>query len=181
MTKAFDLLPLDESNLAMVLAWRNAPSVRKNMYTSHEISLSEHKLWFKKLVDDKSRLYFVASVNDVPCGVIGFTEINLVKGIASWAFYTDPLALRGSGTLMEFYAIDYAFNNLNLHKLKCEVLGFNKSVIKLHTKFGFIIEGDHRDAYFNDGRYHNIVHLGLLSTEWTDQRVIMMDKLRMVD
>lgn len=180
MTKDFEFLPLDESHLAMVLEWRNAPSVRKNMYTSHEISLSEHELWFKGLVDDTSKLYFVASVNNVPCGVVGFTEINLVKGVASWVFYTDPFALRGSGALIEFHAIDYAFNNLSLHKLKCEVLGFNKSVIKLHTKFGFTIEGEHRDAYFNDGEYESVVHLGLLSSEWITHRSIMMNKLRMV-
>ena len=32
-----------DGDLSLVLEWRNAPDVRKNMYTSHEITLDEHR------------------------------------------------------------------------------------------------------------------------------------------
>jgi len=178
MIKSFELTPLEESHLEMILEWRNMPIVRQNMYTSHEITLDEHKRWFANLTNDDSRAYFIAIINGILCGVIGFSEINRVKGIATWAFYTSPNAIKGSGSLMEFYALDYAFNQLNLHKLRCEVLGFNKTVIKLHTKFGFSIEGEHRDAFYDGNDYHNIIHLGIFAGEWVEQRIVMKKKLR---
>ena len=33
---------IKEDELELMLSWRNAPKVRENMYTRHEISLSEH-------------------------------------------------------------------------------------------------------------------------------------------
>lgn len=41
---------------------------------------------------------------------------------------------------MEYLALEYAFKDMGLHKLFCEVLAFNAPVIKLHQKFGFKIE-----------------------------------------
>jgi len=180
MSKLFELRELKEKDLPMILYWRNEPAVRKNMYTSHEISFQEHKHWFHNLKKDNSKAYFIAVIDGVESGVIGFTDINLIQGIASWAFYTSPNALRGSGSLMEFHALEYAFNELQLHKLKCEVLEFNKTVIKLHKKFGFLVEGQHRDAFFDGNKYHDIFHLGILDKEWIDQKIIMQKKLRIL-
>lgn len=171
---------IEEKDLEMILEWRNAPFVRKNMYTSHEIKLSEHINWYKNISKDMSKQYFIVAIDDVPVGVVGFSEINKVKGIATWAFYTSSDAPRGSGSYIEYYALEYAFNDLGLHKLRCEVLGFNQSVIKLHQKFNFMIEGKLRDAFFNaeEELYHDIYHLGILSSEWKIQREIMRNKLR---
>ena len=172
--------PIKEQDLEMILEWRNAPFVRKNMYTSHEIKLSEHIKWFNNISKDCSKQYFITVIDDVPVGVIGFTEINNVKGLATWAFYTSSDAPRGSGSYIEYYALEYAFNELALHKLRCEVLGFNQSVVKLHQKFNFSIEGQLRDAFFNEDeqQYHDIYHLGIFSSEWQVQREIMRNKLR---
>ena len=172
------LKPLSAEDAEMILSWRNAPEVRKNMYSTHEISMEEHLAWFANISDDKSKRYFVFYRDDSPVGVIGFSEINQVKGIATWAFYADPSAPRGSGSLMEYYALEYAFHELALHKLRCEVLEFNKPVVKLHQKFGFTVEGVHRDAYFDGASYHNVVHLGILANEWTEHQPLMMKKLR---
>ena len=180
MSKKVELLPLEESHLQKILDWRNEPAVRQNMYTSREIIFAEHKRWFHSLAGDNSKAYFVAVIDGVECGVIGFSEINSVQGVAAWSFYTSPNALRGSGSLMEYYALDYAFNNLLLHKLRCEVLSFNKAVVKLHTKFGFLVEGQHRDAFFDGTKYHDIYHLGIFSNEWSEQRLIMQKKLRIL-
>lgn len=178
MKKTIELLPLNECHLEMILNWRNEPAVRQNMYTTHEITFSEHKSWFDSLAGNCSKEYFIVIIDGLESGVLGFSEINAVNGIASWAFYTSPTAKRGSGSIMEFYALDYAFNKLGLHKLKCEVLSFNKAVVKMHCKFGFIVEGEHRDAFFDGAKYHDIVHLGIFSQEWSEIRPLMQKKLR---
>ncbi|WP_039462119.1 UDP-4-amino-4,6-dideoxy-N-acetyl-beta-L-altrosamine N-acetyltransferase [Vibrio navarrensis] len=176
--KKMEFTALSQSDLEMILEWRNAPEVRSKMYTSHEITLAEHQSWFRHLQEDKSKIYFLVRLNDEPVGVVGFSEINKVKGIATWAFYASPKAPRGTGSLMEYHALEYAFNELKLHKLRCEVLGFNSTVIKLHKKFGFQEEGVHREAFHDGDTYHDIVHLGIFEQEWIDAREELKIKLK---
>ena len=52
-----------DGDLSLVLEWRNAPDVRKNMYTSHEITLDEHRVWFESVKNDGRKKYFVFEVN----------------------------------------------------------------------------------------------------------------------
>lgn len=175
-----ELIPLSQEHLTMILEWRNAPEVRSKMYTSHEISQSEHKAWFEKLQSDETKAYFLAQLNNKPVGVIGFSEINLVPSVATWAFYASPDAPRGTGSLMEYYALEYAFSQLKLHKLRCEVLGFNGVVVKLHKKFGFQEEGKIRDAFHDGEIYHDVVHLGIFAQEWEEIKSELKTKLKLV-
>jgi UDP-4-amino-4,6-dideoxy-N-acetyl-beta-L-altrosamine N-acetyltransferase len=177
--KKMEFNPLTESDLEMILTWRNAPEVRENMYTRHEISREEHNAWFDRLQKDQTKAYFLAVLNLEPVGVVGFSEINKVQGISTWAFYASPKAPRGSGSLMEYYALEYAFNELKLHKLRCEVLSFNRTVIKLHKKFGFIEEGNHRDAFYDGDQYHDVVHLGIFAREWQESKEEIKAKLKL--
>lgn len=175
--KKMELVELDSTHLEMILGWRNSPEVRKNMYTNHVISVEEHFRWFESLRNNETKLYFVFFLNGEACGVIGFTDLNVVKKISSWAFYANPNAVRGTGSLMEFNALDYAFNTLNLYKLRCEVLSFNNAVVKLHLKFGFKLEGQHRGAYYDGLDYHDVAHLGIFAHEWSEGRETIMNKL----
>ncbi|MBP0640061.1 UDP-4-amino-4,6-dideoxy-N-acetyl-beta-L-altrosamine N-acetyltransferase [Cupriavidus sp. AcVe19-6a] len=155
-----------EKDLDAILEWRNAPNVSRNMYTTHTISRTEHQEWFDSLIDDSSRRYFVYGDAGVDLGVVGFSEIDHRHRRASWAFYASPTAPKGTGSRMEFSALEQAFGELRLHKLRCEVLAFNEQVLRLHKKFGFSIEGVMRDHHFDGERYIDVVQLGLLGSEW---------------
>ena len=176
--KKIRLRELIETDLPTILTWRNMPAVRANMYTKHEITLAEHTKWFSNLVNDFSKKYFVCEINNHPCGVIGFSEINITPGHACWAFYASPDAPYGAGSLMEYSALLYIFDELNLNKLRCEVLAFNNTVVKLHKRFGFMIEGCIRNAHFDGQNYHDIVHLGIFSQEWTELKNFIKEKLK---
>lgn len=43
------LRPMTEADLAQVLAWRNHPDIRANMYTQHEITMAEHRAWWDRM------------------------------------------------------------------------------------------------------------------------------------
>lgn len=171
------LRKVDTSELEMMLAWRNAPNVRENMYTRHEISLEEHLEWWARVKFRDDQQYFMYEYNGRPAGVVGFTDIDEVSAVSSWAFYSAPDAPKGTGSRMEFLALDYAFNKMGLHKLSCEVLAFNAAVIKLHKKFDFKVEGILREHHLVDGEYVDIYKLGLLSKEWQAHRAVIYEKL----
>jgi len=162
---------LTEHSLMQILEWRNHPNVRKNMYTDHFISEQEHKQWFKKMKElSESKWFIYISPQNEPVGVIYYTEISSIHKHASWGFYLGCFTDHAAGILMEYEALEYGFNTLNLHKLNCEILATNHAVIKFHRKFGFVQEGIIRQNIYRDNQYIDVVRMGLLKPEWLEQK-----------
>jgi UDP-4-amino-4,6-dideoxy-N-acetyl-beta-L-altrosamine N-acetyltransferase len=171
------LREIKDHELSLMFSWRNAPSVRSSMYTRHEISQSEHELWWSKVNDASDQIYLMYEFRGEPLGIVAFNHIDSLSGNSGWAFYASPDAQRGVGARMEFLALSYCFEDLGLHKLYCEVLEFNESVINLHKKFGFKIEGILREHHFYEDRYLDIYCLALLASEWESLREPMFARL----
>ena len=165
------LRPLSEADLSLVLGWRNAPEVRRNMYSKHEITEAEHGAWFTRLKDDTQSRWFVhEDVAGQPDGVVYFTQLQLGKGSAFWGFYVAPNAAPGTGTLLGMDTLDKAFLDLKLHKLNAEAIASNKASLRFQKKLGFQQEGLFRDFHFDGDHYVDVVRLGILATEWTSKR-----------
>ena len=171
------LRQIHDDELELMLKWRNSPSVRENMYTRHEILLDEHMAWWEKTKNRDDQQYFMYETMGKPLGIVGFNSIDKVNQHAFWAFYASPEAPHGTGTFMEYTALEHAFFELRLHKLSCEVLEFNSSVIKLHQKFGFAVEGVFRLHHKIDDIFANIYRLAILNTEWHAHRDLMRNRL----
>lgn len=170
------LRPLSESDLSTMLEWRNAPAVRENMYTKHEISKEEHREWFVRQQTDKySRWYIYEDEVNNPQGVVYFTQYQPEQRNSFWGFYAGKNARPGIGSRMELEALDHAFTNLGLHKLNCEVIASNNKVIALHKKFGFREEGVFRDIHFDGNKFLDVIRLGIISSEWLSKRAEIID------
>ena len=161
---------LEEEHLDMILAWRNRPEVRKNMYSTGIISAEEHRAWFARQNALASSRSLVFSADGDSLGVLYFTSWNQTSRHAFWGFYVAPDAPIQTSLQLEFEALEYAFETLNLHKLSCEVIAFNQSVINLHKKSGFLPEGEFVDFHYDEGQYHNVVRLSLLEGQWPQSR-----------
>ncbi len=167
---------LDEE-LELMRSWRNQPAVRENMYTRHEISRQEHLTWWEKTKERADHKYFMYELAGEPIGITAFSSIDIENKNSAWAFYASPSAPRGSGSKMEYLMLEYAFGTLKLHKLYCEVLAFNSTVIKLHQKFAFKVEGIFRAQHKINDDFVDIYRLGILASEWAQHRPAIFDKL----
>ena len=103
------LRPFVYDELELVREWRNAPSVRSNMYSRHEISAEEHLSWWERTRNRSDQRYLMYEYAGTPLGVVAFTGIDPVNENSSWAFYSSPNAVRGTGSRMEILALDHAF------------------------------------------------------------------------
>jgi UDP-4-amino-4,6-dideoxy-N-acetyl-beta-L-altrosamine N-acetyltransferase len=165
----YKLNPMSYEDLDLVLAWRNSPRVRENMYTSHVISAEEHQRWFEKASRDPSkRLLMCVDESGIAVGVITFSDIDPLHKRATWAFYSGESARRGVGSEMEHLALDFAFENLGLEKLNCEVLSFNMAVVEFHRKHGFRVEGIFRAQHSRDGVAHDVYRLAHFRSDWLE-------------
>jgi UDP-4-amino-4,6-dideoxy-N-acetyl-beta-L-altrosamine N-acetyltransferase len=156
---------------AHVRTLRNQEDVRKYMYTSHEITVSEHESWLTSLKGNNRQAVFVALSNGQAIGIVSLNAINAVQKTADWAFYLDTETQgKGLGSIVEFWMLDYAFNEAGIEKLNCEVLETNPVVIKMHQKFGFEIEGVRRKNILKDGNRIDVILLGITKEEWKNKR-----------
>lgn len=171
------LRDIKDSEIDVMREWRNAPAVRANMYTRHEIGAEEHRKWWEQTCGREDRKYFMYEQSGEALGIVGFSAIDRANANCSWSFFAAPSAPKGTGSRMEFLALDYAFSTLQLHKIHCEVLAFNTAVVSLHKKFGFQEEGLFRQHHRVDGEFVDIHRLGLLASEWAGYREAMLQKL----
>ncbi|MEI7200955.1 UDP-4-amino-4,6-dideoxy-N-acetyl-beta-L-altrosamine N-acetyltransferase [Pectobacterium parvum] len=169
---------IEDSELELILSWRNDPLIRKNMYNTNVISLDEHLKWWEGIKISPHYKYFMYEISDKAEGVVAFTNIDSINLHSFWAFYSSPKAPRGVGAKMEYRALEYAFEKLNLNKLSCEVLDYNISVVNLHKKFGFVQEGLFRDHHLYDNEYHDIYRLGIMKSEWEEKKLEMFKRIQ---
>jgi UDP-4-amino-4,6-dideoxy-N-acetyl-beta-L-altrosamine N-acetyltransferase len=157
--------PMVHADMALVLAWRNHPDVRRYMYTQHEITLAEHERWLERTLPDPRKHLLIFEVNQQPLGFVNFNETG-DGGIADWGFYVAPDAPKGSGRQLGHAALSRAFTQLKLHKVCGKALAYNQRSILLHQSIGFQLEGSLRDQHFDGESYHHVICFGLLSHEW---------------
>lgn len=156
---------MEHGDLEQVLLWRNAPDVRRFMYTQHEISLTEHTRWFERVSQDTKRHLLIFEQEGKAQGFINLHEMA-EGGIADWGFYAAPDAPKGTGKYLGASVLKHAFTQLGLHKVCGQALAFNERSIQFHLRLGFRQEGILREQHFDGEQYHAIVCFGLLATEW---------------
>lgn len=62
-------------------------------------------------------------------------------------------------------AIDYMFNERNIHRIQANVLVSNVASLKMHEKCGYKQEGTLREAVYKNGKYQDQYVLALVNNK----------------
>lgn len=163
----FSLRPLEEKDKNLIRNWRNSDHVRNHMYQDHFISLTEHDLWFKKILHNYHDYYRLFMMNDFPLGLICANQVDLSNSKCYWGFYLGELNTpAGMGSILEFFALSFLFEELNMRKICGEVLASNTKVLHLHKKFGFLQEGYLRNHVKKNDIYVDVITIAMFSEAW---------------
>jgi UDP-4-amino-4,6-dideoxy-N-acetyl-beta-L-altrosamine N-acetyltransferase len=162
------LRPMAIADISRVLGWRNQPDVARYMYTDHTISPTEHAKWFGNALGSSDRTYWIIELDDQPVGLANLYDISEQHRRAYWAFYLADPAVRGRGvgSYTERFVMRFAFAELGLNKLCCEVMSSNEAVVQMHQRFGFQIDGTLRQHIWKQDHFEDVVALSLLRAEW---------------
>lgn len=166
----YNLINISEQYKDLIYRWRNSNHVRHNMYSDHLISMEEHNCWFNCLerADIVARLFVY---DEQPIGFVNFVNIDLEQGECSWGFYIGETdAPKGSGQIMAFLSLNLIFDRLNLSKVNSEILDFNVRSYVLHQKMGFSDEGRLSEQISKNGRYVDVILMGLIKDAWLSRR-----------
>lgn len=165
MVSLRDLTPADS---AMLHQWRNLPEVAQYMYTDHQITAEEHRIWFDSIRDNTTRRYWIITSDGEDVGLANLYSIDRENQRCFWAFYIARPQQRGKGIggFVEFQVLQYVFDTLKLNRLCCEVLASNQAVVEMHKGFGFAQEGYFRQHIWKAGAAQDVVSLAILRSDW---------------
>lgn len=76
---------------------------------------------------------------------------------------------KGYGAEAMKLLLDLGFLEMNLHRISLRVFSFNSRAIKLYEKLGFQQEGRSRESIFRDGKWHDIIHMSILQSEYAEK------------
>lgn len=153
----------------MMREWRNLPQVANYMFTDHQIGPEEHAAWFSRVLADASCKYWIVVCDHEDVGVANLRAIDPGNRRCHWGFYVVGENVRGKnvGGHVEYAVLNYVFDDLKFEKLCCECLAFNRGVIAMHRRFGFVEEGVFRRHIWKQGTFHDVVCLAILKEEWS--------------
>ena len=139
---------------------------------AHLWSAKKIQEWFEKDLDSLLPINLLFSIrslaDDSLIGFVAFDGINwtdrdtfVAIGIGEPAFWS-----KGYGSDAMCLMLRYGFSELNLHRISLTVFEQNPRGIRSYEKCGFKHEGRIRDFLLRDGRRSDMLHMGILRTEW---------------
>lgn len=163
-----NFINISEKENEMIRNWRNSEGVRKWMYSDHVISKEEHLKFIEKLKQDKKNFYWLMKFKGKEdyYGVIYLNKVDLENRNAYLGIYSnqDGKTKRAGGLLLGALK-KFAFNIINLHTLKLEVIEDNERAIKFYKKSGFNEEGRLKEFIFRNGKWHDVIVMGILNKD----------------
>lgn len=101
-------------------------------------------------------------------GSVGFDKIKDVSRSAVLGVFIgdDKYRSNGYGTEAIKLLLEYGFKYLNLHSIKLTVLDVNARAYKCYVKCGFKETGRDREAMYLNGKYHDVIHMDILESEF---------------
>lgn len=165
------LRAIERADVADLHTWARDPAVWP---------LTSDDPWTPKTVADSEKQYdegeryraddknvpFAVDVDGRLVGQVSLWAVDHLSRRGSLGIYLGPDA-RGQGYGRDAVAVllRYAFEHRGLHRVALEVLADNEPAIRCYRACGFVEEGRLRDDAWVDGRYVDMLRMGVLSTD----------------
>ena len=170
--KQIRLRAIEREDIPIFVRWLNDPEVRQYLEMYLPMSAAEEEQWFEaQLKDDTSRIFGIETEEGRLIGNIGLHKLdwknrNALLGIV---IAEKEYWGRGYGTDAVTTLLDFAFNEMNLHRVSLSVFEFNERAVRCYEKCGFRHEGRAREALFRDGSYHDHFLMAILREEFISE------------
>jgi RimJ/RimL family protein N-acetyltransferase len=163
------LRAIEREDVPTFVRWFNDPEVRQYLEMYLPMSKAEEEEWFEAyLKDESSRIFGIESEDGVLIGNVGLDNLDWKNRNAHLGIVVAEKEYwgRGYGTDAVTTTLDFAFNEMNLHRVYLSVFEFNQRAIRCYEKCGFRHEGRAREALFRDGTYHDHLSMAILREEF---------------
>lgn len=152
-----------------IVAWRNQEDVRKNFIYQKLFTRQSHENWIRTMLDTgRGVQMMICDIDtDVPFGSVYIRDIDRVHHKGEYGIFIGEVMARGRGigTAAARLMIDYAFDELHLHRLFLRVFADNCQAWRSYEKAGFQREAYLREDVCIDGVYRDMILMAILENE----------------
>lgn len=171
--KQVRLRAIEPGDAERAYRWINDREVTRYLMARYPISMVGEERWVEENAGKENGFQ-----NDVRLAIetadgvhIGFTGLHRVRPedrcaelgimIGDKSYWSNGYGTDAIVTLLRF-----AFHQMNLHRVSLGVFPYNQRGVACYRKCGFVEEGRHRDEVYRDGRYWDVIRMGILRDEF---------------
>lgn len=170
------LRAVERDDLPRFVHWLNDPEVTAGLTLVTPLSLAQEEKWFERvLAGPPENAPMVIEINTPrgweSVGNLGLHSVNWRDREAELGIFIGEKAFwnQGYGEEVICLLLDYAFWQLNLHRVFLRVHADNPRAVRCYEKVGFVHEGRMRQACYNKGEYVDVLVMGVLRSEWKEK------------
>ncbi len=170
--KRIKLRALEKEDLPLLARWAQDWEVGRFFNAYGALPQEETERWYERVLEaQRNRRQFRYAIDDEEGKLIGTVALIHID----WKNRNAELDIgigekdhwgKGYGTEAITAILNFAFRELNLHRVGLIVFDFNGRAIRCCEKCGFRHEGRAREALFQDGCYHDVLFMGILKEEF---------------
>jgi RimJ/RimL family protein N-acetyltransferase len=163
---------IEKTDIDEIMKWINDPEVKNNLLLRYPISRFQEEKWIERALeenDQNNKTFAIETKDCIYLGGIGLHGIDWENRKAEVGIVIGKKEYwnKGYGTDAMMTILDFAFNQMNLHRVFLRVFEFNARGIKSYEKCGFKKEGVLREDRYRSGEYHDTIMMGMLKNEFS--------------
>lgn len=163
------LRAVEREDLPRFVSWVNDVEVSYHLRPLLPLNLEDETAWYEHQRQDESTLNFsiVISADETHIGSIGLMKIDQRNQQAELGIMLGDKSKWGQGYGPEAITllVDYAFGQLNLHRIYLRVDASHAKAIHSYRQCGFVEEGRLRDNVFHHGQFEDQLIMSVLRSE----------------
>ena len=167
------LRSIERDDLARCHAWMNDEELRSTLAQRYPMSLPREADWIERVTrgQDPSEMTFAICLADGDrhignCGLMAIDRDNRTATLGILIGEKDCRG-KGYGTEAVRTLCRFAFEEMDLRKIRLDTHEDNEAALRAYGKVGFRREGVLRQEFYRKGRALDVVRMGLLRDELT--------------
>ncbi len=168
------LRAIEREDVPRFVRWFNDPEVRQYLTMYRPLSRAEEERWVESLASRREDIVLAIEVRAgdqwVHIGNVGLHRIDWKNRTATLGIVIGEREYwgKGYGTEAVRTMLRYAFGELGLNRVELETYSFNPRAIRCYEKVGFRREGVRRQALYRNGKFHDVILMGILRDEFEE-------------
>ena len=169
--KLVRLRALEPEDAERAYRWINDREVTQFLMARYPFSLAAERDWAaqaSKTNDYHDLRFVIETLDGVEIGICGLHHGRPEDRLADLGIMIGEKEYwsQGYGTDAMLTLLRFAFYQMNLNKVTLGVFEINPRARAVYEKCGFIEEGRGREEYYQDGRYIDVIRMGVLRREF---------------
>ncbi|MFI3201343.1 MAG: GNAT family protein [Eubacteriales bacterium] len=163
------LRKIELEDTELIIRWRNSEYVRPFFIYQEPFTREGHLKWIETMIDTGRGYQFMICEKEtlLPIGCVYLRDYEKGHKHIEYGIFIGEHSLKGKGvgTLAARLIIQFAFEQLQVHRVFARVIAGNIASSRIMMKAGLQEEARLRDHVFLQGEYKDLLLYGILENE----------------